>query len=73
MDFQPHIDNLTKKPTLFFIVIVILKIFSKTLLNFREKWEINLIIWLTVPRSNPSFFAVSVKLKVPFQSRFEVT
>ena len=41
--------------------------------SLREKWEISLSIWHTVPRFNPSLFTISFKSKVLFQCHSEIT
>ena len=49
------------------------KYFQNCMYSFRENWEINPRICHTVPRFNPLLFTVSLKSKVFFQCRSEIT
>ena len=49
------------------------KYFKNCMYSFRENWEINLGICHTVPRFNPQLFTISLKSKVLFQCRSEIT
>ena len=49
------------------------KYFQNRMYSFRENWEINLTICHTVPRLNPQLSTISVKSKVMFQCRSEIT
>ena len=49
------------------------KYFQNCMYSFKENWEINLTIWHSVPRFNPSLFTISVKSKVLFRCLSEIT
>ena len=49
------------------------KYFQNCMYSFKENGEINLRICHTVPRSNPYLFEISLKSKVLFQCRPEIT
>ena len=49
------------------------KYFQNCIYSFKENWELNLRICHTVPRFNPYFFKISLKSKVLFQCRSEIT
>ena len=49
------------------------KYFQNCMYSFRENWEINLRICYTDPGFNPLLFTISLKSKVFFQCRSEIT
>ena len=49
------------------------KYFQNCMYSFRENWETNLRICLSVPRFNLLLFTISLKSKVLFQCRSEIT
>ena len=60
-------------PLLNLLKIMLWKYFQNCMYSIRENWEVNIRICHTVPRFNPQLFTISLKSKVLFQYRSEIT